>query len=148
MKDTSKVKAVNIWKVAEVKANNPHATYAEIEEETGLAPATIYKATQELKQNWSKDETIAYIVGSSKRNLKNISKANEAMTKKLLEEYLDFDWEEYIVKEDKDIKELIHLLNKISTISNDDLKRITVLWWDLTNEKWWFKSISELDLLD
>jgi hypothetical protein len=30
-------------------------------------------------------------VGSSKRNLKNISKANEAMTKKLLEEYLDFD---------------------------------------------------------
>jgi hypothetical protein len=62
------------------------------------------------------------------------------MTKKLLEEYLDFDWEEYKVKWDKNIKELIHLLNKISAISNDDLKRITVLWWDITDEKWWLKA--------
>jgi len=141
-------KAKNIWKVAEVIAENPHATIRDIAKEADIWIWTVHRAKTELEQTGTKDETIAYIVWSSKRNLKNISKANEAMTKKLLKEYLDSDWEEYTVKEDKDVKELIHLLNKISAISNDDLKRITVLWWDLTNKDWWLivNTISFSDL--
>lgn len=118
MKDKTKVKPKNVWKVAEVLAENPHATYREIEKITELAPATVQKAKNELKQNWSKDETIMYIVWSAKDRLKRIS--------------VVFD--KYVEQVEKKKK----LENKdvalAKDIAKDDLQRITVLWWDATDE--------------
>lgn len=142
MKDTTKIKAKNVGKVAMIKAENPHATYKDIQEETGLSPATISKATQELKQNWSKDETIAYIVGSAKENLKDFSKLMRAKMKKLVKESIEetSKWE-YELKEWKDIG--VSTLVEINKIAKEDMARINVLWGSITDEDWWLKSIHD-----
>lgn len=147
MKDQTKVKAVNVWKVAEVKANNPNATYAEIEEETGLAPATISKATQELKQNWSKDETITYIVGSAKERLKKTSKIFDQIIDDAHDTMFNADWTRKMIKDwELEFPTSIGIKEKtlIKDLAKDDMARITVLWWDITNPDWGFKSIKDM----
>lgn len=52
MKDKSKVKPKNVWKVAEILANNPHTTHRELQKEAWLASNTIQKAKDELKRSW------------------------------------------------------------------------------------------------
>ena len=128
MKDKTKVKARNVWKVAEIKAIDPNATYREIQEKTWLHPNTVLKANIELKQNWSKDETIAYIVGSSKDRLKRIQGImNRFIDETEAKEELS-RWDTALIKE----------------IAKDDMARITVLWWNVTDENWGLKSIQDL----
>lgn len=123
MKDKTKVKRKNVWKVAELKIKNPNITYREIKESTWLAQNTINKANKELKQNWTKDETIAYIVGSSKDRLKRI----QMVLDRFVEESEAKDelqrWDTALIKE----------------IAKDDLQRITILWGAVTDPEWWLK---------
>lgn len=128
MKDTTKVKAVNVWKVAKVKAENPNATYIEIKKETGLSPATISKATQELKQNWTKDETIAYIVGKSKDRIKKVQQ--------LFDRYIN-----EVEEKDKLDRPDVAL---VKDIVKDDLQRVTVFGGTITDEEWGLKDLSNL----
>lgn len=120
--DKTKVKAKNVWKVAEIKVKNPNATYREIQKKTWLSPSTISKATDELKQNWTKDETIAYIVGSAKNRLKRIADIKDR--------YID----EVEEKEELDNRDV----DLITRIGKEDMSQITVLWWDITDKEWWF----------
>ncbi len=123
MKEKTKVKRKNVWKVAELKIKNPNITYREIKESTGLAQNTINKANKELKQNWTKDETIAYIVGSSKDRLKRIQMV------------LDRFVEESEAKQDLERADTA----LIKEIAKDDLQRITILWGAVTDPEWWLK---------
>lgn len=126
MADKSKVKARNVWMVAELKAKDPNITYREIKEKTWLAQNTINKANQELKQNWTKDETIAYIVSSAKTRLKRISG--------IFDRYIG---------EVEDKKEINSFdMRTIKDIAKDDQARITVLWWDVTDKDGWLKENS------
>lgn len=54
--DKTKVKARNVWKVAEIKVKDPNATYRDIQKKTWLAPSTISKATEELIRSWRMKE--------------------------------------------------------------------------------------------
>ena len=129
MKDKTKVKNSNVWKVAKVLVDNPNATYREIEKKTKLAPATVQKAKEKLKQNWSKDETIAYIVSSAKTRLRRISGI----------------FDRYIGEvEDKEEINAFDM-RTIKDIAKDDQARITVLWWDVTNPDGWMKDIQIAD---
>lgn len=134
MKDKTKVKAKNVWKVAKIKAVNPNATYREIQKKTWLSQATISKANEDLKQNWSKDETIAYIVGSAKNRIKRVSK--------LFDRYVD-----EIEEKDKLERADIALAKEIV---KDDLQRTTIFWWNVTDDEWWLvvQTISFLDFID
>lgn len=124
MKDKSKVKARNIWKVANILAEDPNSTRREIESKTWLHPLTIQKAKEELNQNWTKDPTIAYIVGSAKERLQRISG--------ILDRYID---------ESEEKPELDHRATAlIKDIAKDDLARITLLWWNATDEQGWLKA--------
>lgn len=128
MKDKTKVKAKNVWKVAEILADDPNVTRREIQKETGLHPLTIQKAKEELNQNWTKDETIAYIVGSAKTRLQRISSIKDRYIDKIEE------WDE-IKRADVD------LANKLW---QEDMKLVTVLWWDATKSDWWYVSIQSM----
>lgn len=129
--DKTKVKARNVWKVAEIKAKDPNATYRDIQNKTWLSPSTISKATEELKQNWSKDETIAYIVGSAKTRLQRISA--------LKDRYVDqLDLTEEIGNRE------IDMANKLW---QEDMKLVTVLWGDITKPDWWLKEVIDDDKL-
>lgn len=134
MKDKTKVKARNVWKVAELKAKDPNITYIEIQKKTWLAHATISKATQELKKNWSKDETIAYIVTSAKNRIKRVSA--------LFDRYV----EQIEIKKELDNRDVA----LAKDIVKDDMARVTVLWWDLTKDDGWFtlEWLSKEQLLD
>lgn len=126
--DKTKVKARNVWKVAEIKAKDPNATYRDIQNKTWLSPSTISKATEELKQNWTKDETIAYIVGSAKTRLQRISTIKDRYIDQL--DLIDDLW----TKE-------VDLANKLW---QEDMKLVTVLWWDVTDKHGWLVSIQDL----
>lgn len=118
-----KVKADNVWKVAKILVKNPNATRREIESKTKLHPLTIQKAKEELNQNWTKDTTIAYIVGSAKTRLQRISA--------LKDRYVDqLDLAEEIGNRE------IDMANKLW---QEDMKLVTVLWWDVTKDDWGFK---------
>ncbi len=122
MKDKSKVKDKNVWKVAKIKIRNPHATQREIAQEAWIAQNTVIKAEKELSQNWSKDPTIAYIVNSAKNRIKNISRVLDHKTKKILDK----------VELDEDIENKDVFLLK--DIAKDDLARVTVLGGNVTDE--------------
>lgn len=108
----------NIGKVAEVLAKKPHATTKEIKEMAKVSQWTVHNATKELELSWTKDPTIAYIVGSSKNRLKKVQA--------FFDRYLD----ESLEKEQIDLNDA----KVIKDIAKDDLARITVLWWDVTDE--------------
>jgi DNA-binding transcriptional regulator YhcF (GntR family) len=123
MKDKTKVKPRNVGKVAELKAKDPHITYREINEKTWLAQNTINKANKELKQNWTKDPTIAYIVGASKERLQKIQQVLDRFVEESFEK-------EKLNRSDTSL---------IKDIARDDLQRITVFGWDVTDDKWGLK---------
>lgn len=123
MKDTTKVKAKNVWKVAKILAVNPNATQREIAKKANIAKNTVAKAQAELNQNWPKDTTIAYIVWAAKTRLQRISA--------LKDRYID----QLDLTEDLWVKE-VDLANKLW---QEDVKLVTVLWWDVTKDDWWFK---------
>ncbi len=131
MKDKSKVKDKNVWKVAKIKIRNPHATQTEIAKEAWIARNTVIKAEQELSKNWAKDPTIAYIVDSAKNRIKNISRVLDHKTKKILDK----------VENDEDIDNKDVFLLK--DIAKDDLWRVTVLWGNVTDESGWLTKDKE-----
>lgn len=131
MKDKTKVKPKNVGKVAAIKAKNPHATHREIQKESWLAPATVVKATKELKQNWNKDETIAFIVGSAKNRLKRISKFFDRYVGEAIQKPNLSRWDVSLIKD----------------IARDDIARITVLWWNVTDDEWWLKDITAVNFI-
>lgn len=117
-------KRINVWKVAEVLAENPNKTIREIAEETDLSVGAAYSSKKEVEKTWTKDPTIAYIVGWAKERLKRIDK--------ILNRFID----------ESESKEELNRLDTmlIKDIARDDLQRITVLWWDVTDDKWWLKA--------
>lgn len=123
MKDKTKVKAKNVWKVAKILVANPNATQQEIVKKAKIAKNTVVKAKAELTQNWPKDQTINYIVWAAKTRLQRISA--------LKDKYID----QLELAEEIGTKE-IDMSNKLS---QEDVKLVTVLWWDATKDDWWFK---------
>lgn len=134
MKDKTKVKARNVGKVAELKIKDPNITYTEIQEKTWLARNTVNKSLKELNSNWTKDETIAYIVTSAKNRIKRVSA--------LFDRYV----EQIEIKEELDNRDVA----LAKDIVKDDMARVTVLWWDLTKDDGWFtlEWLSKEQLLD
>lgn len=124
-------KKKNVGKVAEELVKNPHATIRELADETWLSVWAAHSSKKEVEQSWTKDWTIAYIVGKSKDVLKWISDINAAFVDNVKKK-LD-DGEKITREEFKDV----------NSIANDELKRITVLWGDLTDDDWWFKAADE-----
>ena len=123
--DKTKVKASNVWKVAKVLVSNPNATQREIAKKANIAQNTVIKAKEELSQNWVKDTTIAYIVGSAKTRLQRISA--------LKDRYVDqLDLAEEIGNRE------IDMANKLW---QEDMKLVTVLWGDITKPDWWLKEV-------
>lgn len=129
-------KQKNVWKVAEIIAKHPHATEREIAEMASVSSWTAHNAIVELKQSWVKDENIAYIVGSAKARIKKISSV------------LDRFVEETITQEKLDRRDV----REIKDIAKDDLARVTILWWELTDDEGGLKafnfdqmSLQELD---
>ncbi len=125
MKDKTKVKARNVWKVAEVIIKDPNATRREIQKKTKLHPLTIQKAKQEMNQNWTKDPIIAYIVNASKERIKRASA--------LFDRFIyEVETKEELSRSDTQL---------IKEIVKDDMARVNVLWWNVTDSDWWFKEI-------
>ncbi len=113
----------NVGKVAEVLAKNPNKTVREIAEETNLSVWAVQNSKKEVEQSWTKDETIAYIVSSAKTRLRRISGI----------------FDRYIGEvEDKEEINAFDM-RTIKDIAKDDQARITVLWWDATDDQWWLK---------
>lgn len=122
-------KKKNMAKVAEALAKNPHGSVREIARATQLWSSTVHRASQELGQNGTKDETISYIVGSAKNRLKRLSW--------LLDRAVD-------EIENKEILTPVDVKN-IREISRDDQARIERLWGTITDEQGW---LIEQDLTD
>ena len=127
MKDNTKVKKKNVWKVAKVLIKNPHATQREIVEEAGIAKNTVIKAKRELSQNWTKDETIAYIVDKSKKRIKRSQALFDRYIEEVEEKKKLGRWDVSLVKD----------------IVKDDLARVTVLWGNVTDDNGWLMKDKE-----
>lgn len=136
MKEPRTDKRINVGKVAEVLAINPNKTIREIAEETGLSIWATHSNKKEVEQSWTKDETISYIVGSAKERLKKISSIFDYKAQVVINRIES--WEEV---ENRDI-------SLLKDIAKDDIQRITVLWWTITDEAGWLKSIDEIELTD
>lgn len=124
MKDKTKVKRKNVGAVAIVLAKDPNATQREIMDKTKLAPATVVKAKQELNQNWTKDETITYIVDKSKQRIKKVQE--------LFDRYVN-----EVTEKEKLEKNDVAL---VKDIVKDDLQRVTVFGGDVTDNAWWLSA--------
>jgi len=127
MKDKSKVKDKNVWKVAKEVIKNPNITRREIQAKTWLHPLTIQKAKEELNQNGTKDPTIAYIVNKSKERIQR--------AQRIFDRYLD-EVEEKEKLERADT-------NLVKDIVKDDLARVTVLWGNVTDDNGWLMKDKE-----
>lgn len=110
----------NVGKVAEVLAKNPQATVREIAQETDMSIGAVHNSKVEVEQSWTKDETIAYIVGSSKNRIK---KAQEIFDRYITE----VEEKEKLERSD---------VTLVKDIVKDDLARVTVFWWDVTDDNW------------
>jgi|AntRauTorckE5430_2_1112549.scaffolds.fasta_scaffold02240_1 hypothetical protein len=128
MKDTSNVKPRNIGKVAEILAEDPNTTHRGLQEATWLASNTIQKAKDELKQTWSKDPIISYIVEGAKNRLQRIDG--------LLDRFV-LEAEEKPTLDRRDI-------SLVKDFAKDDLQRITVLGWDVTDDGGWLKDMKAM----
>jgi len=145
----SKVKPKNVWKVAKELINNPHATQREIAKATGISRNTVIKAAEELSQNWTKDETIRFIVDASKERLRKAWVLFDTFLDDAMHEMFDDNKERRTVTILHDNWESttrrVKMSDKDKTIlkdiAKDDLQRLTVLWWDVTDDKWWLKEI-------
>ena len=124
-------KKKNVAKVAAILTKNPHATEREIAEATWMGNGTAHRAKEELEKSGAKDETILYIVNWAKSRLKKIDD--------VLNRFVD----ESVAKDELNRSDT----SLIKDIANDDLKRITVLWWNVTDKDWWLR-VRETDLLD
>lgn len=127
MKDKSKVKDKNVWKVAKEVIKNPNITRREIQAKTWLHPLTIQKAKEELNQNGTKDPTIAYIVDKSKDRIKR--------AQRIFDRYLDE------VEEKEKLERADTTL--VKDIIKDDLARVTVLGGNVTDEQGWLTKDKE-----
>jgi hypothetical protein len=125
-------KRKNIGKVAEVLAKNPNKTWREVAKEAWIPHRTTANAIKELAQTGTKDPTIAYIVGSSKDRLKKVQA--------VFDRYLDESIEKVKLERGD--------LWLIKDIAKDDLQRITVLWWTITDAEWWLRDLSNLSILE
>ena len=118
-------KRKNVWKVAKVLAVKPNATVREIARETNMWTSTAHRAKEELEKTGTKDPTINYIVGASKARLEKIQW--------VMDRFID----ETVSK-----KKLTRLdTSLIKEIAKDDLQRITVLWWTVTDDDGGLKQI-------
>lgn len=126
-------KRKNVWKVAEVLIKNPNSTEREIAKEAWVSNWTAHNAKIELEQTWAKDETIAYIVGSSKNRLKRIQMVLDRFIDETESKEELSRWDTALIKE----------------IAKDDMARITVLWGNITDDNGWFdvKTLTNEELL-
>ncbi len=113
-----KDKQKNIWKVAEVIAKDPHATDRDIAKITWLSVWAAHSSKKEVEQSWTKDETIKYIVDSSKNRIRR--------AQWIFDRFLDqVEEKSEITKSDVwMVKELV----------KDDQARVENLWWSITDE--------------
>lgn len=123
-------KRKNIWKVAEVIIENPNKTEREIAKETWIWKSTVNRAKEELGQTGAKDPTIAYIVWSAKLRIERVSGIFDRRIDQI---------EEKKKLENKDIA-------LAKDIVKDDMARVSILWWDATDDEWWLKSIQEITI--
>ena len=119
---------INMGKVAEVVAENPNLPMRDIMYKTWLSLWTVHNTTKELEKMWTKDETIAFIVGKSKERLKKV------------QAYFDRYLDESLSKEKLGNDET----KIITNIVKDDLARITVLWGTITDEEGGLKQIESM----
>lgn len=123
-------KKKNVGKVAEQLAKNPHATEREIAKIVWVSNWTAHNAKKELEQTWAKDETIQYIVWASKARIQRVQW--------IFDRYIDeVESKDELKRSDVTI---------IKDIAKDDMQRVTVFGWDVTDEKGWLKDIR--DVLD
>lgn len=123
-------KRKNVWKVAEVLAKNPNKTEREIAKEVWISNWTAHNARKELEQTWAKDETIAYIVHSSKERIKRAVA--------IFDKYLD-----QVEEKDKLDRADIALTKDIV---KDDMARVNVFGWDVTDDEGWLKAIQDITI--
>lgn len=126
MKDKTKVKAKNVWKIAELKAKNPHLNQRELAEQAWIARNTVIKAEKELSQNWSKDDTIRYIIDESKNRIKRVQR--------IFNRYLD----EVEEKEKLDRADI----SLTKDIVKDDMARVAVFGWEVTDDEWGLRDLT------
>jgi len=122
-------KIKNTAKVAEILVKNPHKTDREIEKEIWIGKSTVNRAREELGQNGTKDPTIAYIVTSARERIKRVSG--------IFDKYID-----QIEEKDKLERADISLAKDIV---KDDMARVTVLWWNATDDEWGLKDTTLSD---
>lgn len=123
-------KRKNVWKVAEVIIENPNKTVREIAKETNLSVWAVHNSKKEVEQSWTKDPTIAYIVGSAKLRIERVSGIFDRRIDQI---------EEKQKLENKDIA-------LAKDIVKDDMARVSILWWDATDNEWWLKAIQEITI--
>lgn len=122
----------NVWKVAPELIENPQATVREIADKVWLWSSTVQRAKEELAQSGTKDETIQYIVKSSKERIKR--------AQALFDRFIT----ESEIKDSLDRHDTI----LIKDIVKDDQARVAIFGWDVTDEDWWLiQSMSTQDLL-
>lgn len=125
----------NVWKVAEVLAENPQATTKEIKNMAWVSQWTVHNAKKELELSWTKDPTIAYIVGSSKGRLQR--------SQGIFDRWLD-----QIEEQDKIATKDIVV---VKDIASDDMKRVTVFGGSVTDDKGWLNNVitpKQLEAID
>lgn len=117
-------KRKNVWKVAEVLAKNPNKTIREIAEETNLSIGAVHSSKVEVEKNWTKDETITYIVDKSKQRIKKVQE--------LFDRYVN-----EVTEKEKLEKNDVAL---VKDIVKDDLQRVTVFGGNVTDNAWWLSA--------
>ena len=136
-------KRKNVWEVAKVLIKSPNKTEKEIAEETWLWAWTVHRAKKELEKNGVKDPTINFIVGSAKDYLKALSKINTAKIDKEVKDNLVENKDgtySFIEWKDIHIKDIV----EFNKVGKEEMARLTVLWWDVTDDNGWLKDMSTL----
>lgn len=132
-------KLKNLAKVSEVLVENPHATIKEISSKTDLSIWAVHSSKKEVEKSWNKDETISIIVNDAKNRIKMAGKIFDAHSQDIYNKYYDENW---VRKEGTEPnKEDIKLLKEYV---KDDLQRVTVFGWQITDEWGWLKEISTI----
>jgi predicted transcriptional regulator len=124
-------KRKNIWKVAEVIAVNPNKTQREIAKETNISLGAVNSSLKEVEQSWTKDPTIAYIVGNARERIKRVWALFDRYLDEIEEKNKLERWDMQLAKD----------------IVKDDMARVTVLWWDVTDKDWAIKKIDEIKII-
>ena len=120
-------KKKNVWKVAKILIENPHATEREIAKKAWIGNWTVNRAKKELEQTGAKDPVIRYIVDKSKETLEKIKNIQDR----------------YIAQVENSDEIQRADVRELNSIAKDDIQRITVLWWDVTDESGGLKITKE-----